>query len=294
MKLLANAFLVVAGFGAVTGASAQVDLPVRKTLSLDAARTVIAAAVEEAKKGAGTGAIAIVDDGGNLILVERLDGTFAAGANISIGKARTSAMFRKPTKVFEDIIKGGRTPMIALPDFTPLQGGVPIIVDGQVVGAIGVSGAASAQQDEEIAIAGANGLAGGVRDTANGRTSQVMHFDRERVADAFAKGIPLVEGVDAGLFRVNPSRRDEPGDVEVHTAETDIMYVQDGAATLITGGQVVDPQLKSSEEIRAARIEGGETHHLAKGDVIVIPRNVPHWFKEVNAPFVYYVVKVRG
>ena len=102
------------------------------------------------------GVIAVVDEGGNLMALERLDGTFAAGANISIGKARTAVIFKKPTKVFEDIIKNGRTPMIALNDFTPLQGGVPVLVDGEVIGGVGVSGAASARQDEELAIAGAN------------------------------------------------------------------------------------------------------------------------------------------
>jgi glc operon protein GlcG len=116
--------------------------------------------VAEAKsKNAPGAAIAVVDDGGNLVAVERLDNTFAAGANISIGKARTAALFKRPTKVFEDIINKGRTTMVALSDFTPLQGGVPIVIDGQVIGAIGVSGAASAQQDEELAIAGANALA---------------------------------------------------------------------------------------------------------------------------------------
>jgi glc operon protein GlcG len=92
--------------------------------------------------------------------LERLDGTFAAGANISIGKARTAVLFKRPTKAFEDLIKNGRTAMVALPDsfFTPLQGGVPITVDGQIVGGVGVSGAASAQQDEELAIAGASAL----------------------------------------------------------------------------------------------------------------------------------------
>jgi glc operon protein GlcG len=88
-----------------------------------------------------------------------LDNTFAAGALISIGKARTAALFRRPTKAFEDIINKGRTAMTTLNDFTPLQGGVPIVIDGQIVGAVGVSGAASAQQDEEIAVAGANALA---------------------------------------------------------------------------------------------------------------------------------------
>ena len=134
----------------------------KKTLTIDGAKKVIAAAVEYAKKNnAPGGVIAVVDDGGNLMALERLDGTAAAGANISIGKARTAALFKRPTKTFEDIIKNGRTAMVALPDslFTPLQGGIPIIVDGQVVGAVGVSGAVSAQQDEEMAIAGANVLA---------------------------------------------------------------------------------------------------------------------------------------
>lgn len=131
----------------------------KRALTLEGAKKVIGAAIAEAKKlNAPGGAIAVVDDGGNLMAVERLDGTFAAGANISIGKARTAALFKKPTKAFEDIINKGRTAMTSLTDFTPLQGGVPIMVDGQVVGAIGVSGAATAQQDEDLAIAGAAGL----------------------------------------------------------------------------------------------------------------------------------------
>jgi glc operon protein GlcG len=142
----------------------------KKSLTLDGAKKVIAAAVEYAKKNnAPGGAIAVVDDGGNLMALERLDGTIAAGANISIGKARTAVLFKRPTKTFEDIIKNGRTTLLALPDsyFTPLQGGIPIIVDGQIVGAVGVSGAASAQQDEEMAIAGANVL------SADARVSEV-------------------------------------------------------------------------------------------------------------------------
>jgi glc operon protein GlcG len=132
----------------------------KRGLTLDGAKKVIAAAVTEARsKNAPGAAIAVVDEGGNLVAVERLDNTFAAGANISIGKARTAALFKRPTKAFEDIINKGRTAMATLPDFTPLQGGVPITVDGQIVGAVGVSGASSAQQDEELAIAGANALA---------------------------------------------------------------------------------------------------------------------------------------
>lgn len=132
----------------------------KRAMTLEAAKKIIAAAVAEAKsKNAPGGAIAVVDEGGNLVAVERLDNTFAAGANISIGKARTAALFKRPTKTFEDIINKGRTAMATLTDFTPLQGGVPIVVEGQIIGAVGVSGAASAQQDEELAIAGANALA---------------------------------------------------------------------------------------------------------------------------------------
>ena len=112
----------------------------KKTLTLEGARLVIAGAKEYARKNnAPGGVVAVVDDGGNLIALERLDGTFSAGANISIGKAKTAVMFKRPTKVFEDIIKNGRTSMVALPDFTPLQGGVPIMSDGQIIGGVGVS-----------------------------------------------------------------------------------------------------------------------------------------------------------
>lgn len=147
-------------FGLSLCSSALAQTVEKKGLTLEGAKKVIAAAVAEAKsKNAPGGAIAVVDEGGNLIAVERLDNTFAAGANISIGKARTAVLFKRPTKFFEDVINKGRTAMAALNDFTPLQGGIPIILDGQIIGAVGVSGAASAQQDEELAIAGANALA---------------------------------------------------------------------------------------------------------------------------------------
>lgn len=155
MTGMIGALLLIA---ACAQANAQTEQ--KSGLTLDGAKKVIAAAVAEAKsRNAPGGAIAVVDDGGNLIALERLDNTFAAGANISIGKARTAALFKRPTKAFEDIINKGRTAMTTLPDFTPLQGGVPILIDGEIVGAVGVSGAASAQQDEDLAIAGAKALA---------------------------------------------------------------------------------------------------------------------------------------
>ncbi|MBM3393994.1 MAG: heme-binding protein [Betaproteobacteria bacterium] len=125
-----------------------------------AKQLIVAAASEARRVGAPGGAIAVVDDGGFLISAERWDNTFPSASVVSVGKARTAALFRKPTKVFEDAINKGRVAMTTLPDtlLTPLQGGVPITVRGQVVGAVGVSGAASAQQDEELALAGIRAL----------------------------------------------------------------------------------------------------------------------------------------
>lgn len=259
----------------------------KKTLTLDGALKVLSAAKDYAKRNnAPGGVIAIVDDGGNLVALERLDGTFTAGANISIGKAKTAVMFKRPTKFFEDVIKNGRTAMVALPDFTPLQGGVPIEVDGQVIGGVGVSGAASAQQDEELAIAGAGALNG---QDAN---AKVNFFDSKSVVDAFAKGSVLFDGAGRN-YMIHASRRDKAGLVEVHDADTDVIYVLDGTATFVTGGKVVDGKYVAQGEFRGASIEGGETRVLKKGDVIAVANGTPHWFKEVDGVFLYYVVKVK-
>ena len=288
IKIVAAAMFVIA---ATHAAGAQVAA--KKSLTLDGAKRVIAAAVTEAKRlNAPGGVIAVVDDGGNLIALERLDGTFAAGANISIGKARTAVLFKKPTRVFEEIIKNGRTAMVALPDslFTPLQGGIPIEFEGQIVGGVGVSGAASAQQDEELAIAGANAFKNlGVNPEAP--PLPVTYFEKERVAAAFDKGAVLFDASDK--YMVHASRRDKAGLGEVHLKDADIIYVLDGTATFVTGGTLVESKTVAADEIRGKEIAGGETHHLAKGDVIIVPAGTPHWFKEVSAPFLYYVVKAR-
>ena len=134
------------------------EVAIRHSLTMEGAKKVAEAAVAFAKSNGASPSIAIVDEAGHLLYFVRLDGSFVAGANVSIGKARTSATFKKPTKEFEDIINKGRFTMTALPDFTPLQGGVPILHAGHVVGAIGVSGAKSAAQDEEVASAGARAI----------------------------------------------------------------------------------------------------------------------------------------
>jgi len=265
----------------VTMSSAQVVD--KKSLTVDGARKVIAASVAEAHNKKTTGVIAVVDDGGNLMALERIDGTFAAGANISIGKARTALLFQKPTKFFEDVVNKGRTAMVALDGFTPLQGGVPIVVDDQIVGAVGVSGAASAQQDEELAMAGARAFESG--------TPPVSYFPKEAVKAVFAKGIVLFDQSDK--YMVHTSRREQPGMAEIHTKDADIVYVLDGTAALITGGTPIGVKPIGNDELRGERIDGGEVRQLAKGDVIIVPAGVPHWFKEVTNPFLYYVVKAR-
>jgi glc operon protein GlcG len=268
----------------------------KKTLTIDGAKKVIAGAVAYARKNnAPGGVIAVVDDGGNLMALERLDGTFAAGANISIGKARTAVLFKRPTKAFEDIIKNGRTAMVALPDayFTPLQGGVPITIDGQIVGGVGVSGAASAQQDEGLAIAGANVFAESkVSDAMPSSTPPVLFFDAKQVSASFSTGAVLLDANDRN-YMVHTSRRDKPGLAEIHALDTDIIYVMEGTATFVTGGTAVDAKEIAPNEIRGSRIEGGVTRQLSKGQVIIVPNNTAHWFKEVNSEFLYYTIKVR-
>src|SRR5262245_19625643 len=158
VRMIGPAILVIANLTVTVWATEITD---KKALTLDGARHAITAAVAQAHKNHAGGVIAVVDDGGNLMALERVDGTFAAGANIAIGKARTAALFQKPTRAFEEIIAKCRTAMVALNDFTPLQGGVPITIDGQIVGAVGVSGAASAQQDEELAMTAAAAVSTG-------------------------------------------------------------------------------------------------------------------------------------
>jgi uncharacterized protein GlcG (DUF336 family)/mannose-6-phosphate isomerase-like protein (cupin superfamily) len=277
----------------------------KRGLTLEGAKNVIAAAVAEAKRvNAPGGSIAVVDEGGNLLALERLDQTFAASANIAIGKARTSALFKKPTKVFEDVIKGGRTSMITLSgdlqSFTPLQGGIPLEWEGKVVGAIGVSGAASAQQDEDLAIMGAKSLDNmEMAGMTNGHTPlPVTYIESQKVSASFMKGAVLV-GDDENMmhaarnYMVHASHRDKAGVVEIHEFDTDIVYVLKGSAQLITGGMPVGTKTIAPHEFRAPMVNGGETRKLVPGDVVIIPNGVPHWFKEVEAPFDYYVVKVR-
>jgi glc operon protein GlcG len=271
----------------LAGSASAADVSSQPALTLDGAKSVAASAIAYARsKQAPGGAIAVVDAGGALVYLERLDGTFLNASDISIGKARTAALFGKPTRVFEDLVNKGRYAMLGVPvvaPFTPLQGGVPIMIGGKVAGAIGVSGAASAAQDDEIASAAAAAF-------EQAQQAKVSFIPRSQVDAGFLKDAALVA---EPAFRVNASRRDGPGEAEVHLGETDIFYIQDGSASFVTGGELVEPRTLSHEEVRARELRGGEERRIAKGDVITIPRGVPHWFKQVDAPFTYYVVKTR-
>jgi glc operon protein GlcG len=158
MRVDALCLLILALSTAAVSVEAQVT-QTKKVLTLDGAKAVAAAAAAEAKRGNEGASIAIVDDGGNLMYLERIAPTFPMGATISTEKARTAALFQKPTKILEDAIVGGRTPLLNAWS-APLNGGEPIVVEGQVVGAIGVSGASSAARDAVIAIAGVAALRG--------------------------------------------------------------------------------------------------------------------------------------
>jgi glc operon protein GlcG len=142
-------------------ASVKGDLPTKKVLTLEVAKKIAGASEAEAKKRGATVVIVVVDDGGHMLLLERLDDTQVASVEVGIGKARTAAIFRRPSKVFEDQVRDGRVAAIALPGATPLQGGVPIEVDGKVIGAIGVSGN-TPQEDEDIAKVGAANAAAAI------------------------------------------------------------------------------------------------------------------------------------
>jgi len=263
-------------------------IAVHATLTSEGAKAVATTAIEYARtRNAPGAAIAIVDAGGVPVYLERLDGTFQNASNISIGKARTAVLFGKPTRVFEETINKGRYAMLALPEiapFTPLMGGVPIELNGQIIGAIGVSGAASAAQDDEIASAAAAEFA--KQQLAS--MTQVTHIPAAQVKDGYQQDVTLTR---TAAYRVNASRRTSPGEAEIHLRDTDIFYVQQGSAEFITGGEVVAPRSTSNVEIRGSEIKGGEVHLLKAGDVITIPNGVPHWFKSVKAPFIYFVVK---
>lgn len=130
----------------------------------------------------------------------------------------------------------------------------------------------------------------GVADEATPQSSGVVYIDAAKVAEAFSSGGRLAGGSD---FAASGARRTGPGQAEVHDKETDLFYITDGTATFITGGTMIGGKLVRPDQWQGTDIQGGEVHHLKKGDFIAIPAGTPHWFKDVPVQINYYMVKVR-
>lgn len=142
---------------ALSGALAQMPNPYGLSISLDNAKKVVLPALAEAAKNNWLIAVAVVDPAGNLVYYEKMDNTQLGSANISLDKARSAALFKRPTKALQDALAAGGEGLriLGLQGATPVEGGIPLVSDGKIVGAIGVSGASSAQ-DAQCAKAAAD------------------------------------------------------------------------------------------------------------------------------------------
>jgi glc operon protein GlcG len=156
VKYLRTTFLATLLTFAAAGA-AHAQLADKKALTLAAAREMAPAAEAQATKTGWNLVIVIVDDAGNLLYLERMDGVQLASIEVATRKARTAALYRRPSKDFADRMASGNITTLALPEVIPLEGGLPIVVDGQVIGAIAASGA-QAVQDAQAAQAGIDAL----------------------------------------------------------------------------------------------------------------------------------------
>ena len=121
------------------------------------------------------------------------------------------------------------------------------------------------------------------------RSGEVMYFHQDDVAASFQKGATIAQGTN---YKVMTAKRDAPGEVEVHTRYTDVIYVVAGDATIMVGGQMLGGKAMDTDEPRGTSIQGGQVRHLSAGDVIIIPAGIPHWINTVDPPFHYFVVKI--
>ena len=130
--------------------------------------------------------------------------------------------------------------------------------------------------------------------SASPSPNTVLYYPNSQVTSGFEKGGPLFNDKDRN-YTVMTAHREKsgPATAELHVRDTDVFYIVDGSATFVTGGKMLDSKNTGTNEVRGSGIEGGDTRELNKGDVIIIPAGVPHWFKEVKSPFNYFVVKVR-
>jgi glc operon protein GlcG len=158
MRSVLPAVLAAAIAALLTPGRAAGQLRDLRVLTSASATKAVAAAEAEARRNNWNVSIAVVDAAGELVAFLRMDGASPSSVDIAPAKARTAARFRRPTKAMEEAVAGGRTVLLSFPDVTPVEGGVPVIVNGQVVGAVGVSGVTS-PQDAQVAQAGASAVA---------------------------------------------------------------------------------------------------------------------------------------
>ena len=213
----------------VAGAAAEVTTASVPALTQDGARLAAEAAGAEATRRGVWPVAAVVDAAGDLIYLWRPDRAQVASVGVATDKARTAAIYRRPSKDFEEQASNGRPSALHLARAVPLQGGIPIIHDGQVVGAIGVSGASSADEDQELAVLGA-----GAAQAAAAAPEAAVHLTAAELRERFATG-GLV--VDARRYQVDAGRRTGAGAVECHERIVDVMHVVEGTATVVTGGE---------------------------------------------------------
>jgi glc operon protein GlcG len=269
----------------LAGAAAAFATSAAPALSMTDARHAAQAVASECARRGVSPVCAVVDAGGELLYIWRPDGAQVASVGVAIDKARTAAIYRRPSKDFEEQASGGRASALHLARAVPLQGGIPISRDGQVIGAVGVSGASSADEDHELAGLGVDAL-----DPTDGSANGASFFDHDAVAAKFATGGLLL---DAGTYKLDAGRRRSDGEVEYHAHTVDVMHVVQGSATVLTGGEMVGVRSAGDGELRADSVSGGHSHELSAGDVLAVPAGVPHQFRCVSDPFLYFVVKVE-
>jgi glc operon protein GlcG len=274
----------------IAGAQAKFSTAEVPALTYEGARLAAEAVGAEAARRGVAPVVSAVDAGGALMYLLRPDAAQVASVEVTTDKARTAAIYRRPSKDFEDQASGGRPSALHLARAVPLQGGIPISYQGEVIGAIGVSGATSADEDQELAIIGAEAAERAAAST-DGRGNGATFISSDTLQKKFRKGGLLL---DTQGYKIDAGRREAPGEVEYHEREVDVLRVVEGTATVVTGGEMLDAREVSPGELRARAVEGGTKHELHEGDVLAIPNGVPHQFVEVSDPFLYFVVKVEA
>ena len=276
----------------IAGAAAELSFTEAPAITYEGAKLAAEAAGAEAARRGVAPVISAVDAGGALMYLLRPDHAQVASVEVTTDKARTAAIYRRPSKDFEDQASGGRPSALHLARAVPLQGGIPIEQDDRTIGAIGVSGATSADEDNELAQIGAAAIAAAIEPpNGNGHRNRAAFFPAAAVAERFGEGGLLL---DTAGYKVDAGRREAPGEVEYHEHTVDVMHVVQGSATVLLGGEMRDVREVGPGELRAAAVDGGERRDLRPGDVLAIPNGVPHQFVDVTQPFLYFVVKVAA